>query len=169
MRGLPRGKWIHVSCKRSDLAFAHRMQSVRTGIEMRTLLLLSTMLLALAAQDCLAQSAGTAKAESEASAAQAVPAKAAAPKSAFGRVMGVLIAKLVQDSTQAAESQPEAGGTTLPIDVEVGAAFRPDASATAATETLPGTPRPARDAGGNVAPPHGTGLALQDAQVVAGH
>ena len=138
---------------------------------MRTLLLLSTMLLALAATDCLAQARGEARNE----ATQASPAEdAVAPKSAFGRVMAVLIAKLVQDSTQAAQPRTTAhprtnapGGTTLPIDVEVGAAFQPAGSAPTITntETIPASSAAMPEA---EPPARVSELALQAAPAVAG-
>lgn len=132
---------------------------------MRTLLLLSTMLLALAATDCLAQSRGGAKNE----ATQASPAEdAVAPKSAFGRVMAVLIAKLVQDSTQAAQPRTSTpGGTTLPIDVEVGAAFQAAGSGTTITtnETIPASSAAMPEA---EPPARVSELALQAAPAVAG-
>ncbi len=132
---------------------------------MRTLLLLSMILLAVATFDGRAQSRGGATV----TAAQDVPEPAPAePKSAFGRVMGVLIAKLVQDSTQAAQrrtSDSDSGATTLPIDVEVGAAFQPAASTTAAAEPLPdaAAATPAVEAPARVPE-----LALQGAPAVAG-
>jgi hypothetical protein len=111
---------------------------------MRTILFLFTMLLVVAAPHCPAQSHEAAAAAAPSEAAPPPPSQAmqgaSAPKSAFGRVMAVLIAKLVQDRTQASQapaSQPRAaaGGadgndaaTTLPIDIEVGAAFRTDAT-----------------------------------------
>jgi hypothetical protein len=111
----------------------HRMPCIRSEIAMRIILLLSTMLLATVAQPCLAQShdgaaAAAAVDVARQSATQAVPGTTA-PKSPFGRVMAVLIAKLVQDSTQESQSRKAAGNdtSTLPIDIEVGAAFRPDA------------------------------------------
>ena len=127
---------------------------------MRTVLFLSTMLLVVAAPQCPAQSHEAPAATATSDAAQATPAQsmpgASGPKSAFGRVMAVLIAKLVQDQAQASQtpaSQPGAAGgatgndgaTTLPIDIEVGAAFRTDATrptVAAAEETS------ARDGGG---------------------
>ena len=123
---------------------------------MRTVLFLSTMLLVVAAPQCPAQSHEAPAATATSDAAQATPAQAmpgaSGPKSAFGRVMAVLIAKLVQDQAQASQtpaSQPGAaaaggpagndGATTLPIDIEVGAAFRTDVAGTtvAATEGAP--------------------------------
>lgn len=126
---------------------------------MRTTLLLSTLLLAIAAPRCLAQSqadatvAATANDASQpplmvASGIEAPAPGAPGPKSAFGRVMAVLIDKLVQDSTQASQPpQTTDGGATatLPIDIEVGAAFRPDAAAAVASNA--GAPAP------GVAPP----------------
>jgi hypothetical protein len=125
---------------------------------MRTTLLLSTLLLAIAAPRCLAQSQADATVAATADASQP-PSKVASgieapapgapgPKSAFGRVMAVLIDKLVQDSTQASQPpQTTDGGATatLPIDIEVGAAFRPDAAAAVASNA--GAPAP------GVAPP----------------
>jgi len=90
---------------------------------MRTVLFVSTMLLVVAAPHCPAQSHAAAAAAATSDAAQSPPTQAmpgaSGPKSAFGRVMAVLIAKLVQDRTQA---------TQIPIDIEVGAAFRTDAA-----------------------------------------
>lgn len=130
---------------------------------MRTLLLLSTILLAVATFDGRAQSRGGATV----TAAQDVPEPAPAePKSAFGRVMGVLIAKLVQDSTQAAQrrtSDSDSGATTLPIDVEVGAAFQPAANASARTLPDAAAATPAVEAPARVPE-----LALQGAPAVAG-
>jgi hypothetical protein len=84
--------------------------------------------------------------------------------------MGVLIAKLVQDSTQAAQRQTSdsgsgSGATTLPIDVEVGAAFQPAASATAIAGPLPeaAAATPALEAPARVPE-----LALEGAPSVAG-
>lgn len=123
---------------------------------MRTVLFLSTMLLVVAAPQCPAQSHEAPAATATSDAAQPTPAQAmpdaSGPKSAFGRVMAVLIAKLVQDRAQASQtpaSQPGAaaangaagndGATTLPIDIEVGAAFRIDA-ADATADAAEGTP-----------------------------
>lgn len=161
----PRGICIHASCKHRGLACAHRMRCIRAGIQMRTLLLLPTILLALSTSECLAQSR-----DSVTGTAQASPAAAAEPRSAFGRVMGVLIAKLVQDSTQSAQPSSDGGGTTLPIDVEVGAAFQPAAS-TAAIERLPGpaVATPAADAPVRTDPrARAPELALQAAPATAG-
>ena len=132
---------------------------------MRTLLVLSTMLLAVAAFDGRAQSRGGATVAAAQDASAPVPAE---PKSAFGRVMGVLIAKLVQDSTQAAQrrtSDSGSGATTLPIDVEVGAAFQPAASGTAVAGPLPeaAAATPALEAPARVPE-----LALEGAPAVAG-
>lgn len=123
---------------------------------MRIILLLSTMLLATVAQPCLAQSHDGAAAAATVDVThqpttRAVPG-ATTPKSAFGRVMAVLIAKLVQDSTQESQSRKAAGNdtSTLPIDIEVGAAFRP-ATSTATATTVAGAPSPpvASPSGGN--------------------
>jgi len=101
---------------------------------MRTILLMSAMLLALAAPPCLAQSQDGAVLAATADAAPRSPAQpasaAAEPKSTFGRVMAVLIAKLVQDSRHQSDPPGTANGnaTALPIDIDVGPAFRPDAA-----------------------------------------
>lgn len=118
---------------------------------MRTVLLLTAILLAPAVLPCRAQSQGGTVTAASVDGTPQSPARAAPratePRSAFGRVMAVLIAKLVQDSTHAAQphaSRPrgtaDGGATTLPIDIEVGTAFRPDASATATT--VAGAPPP---------------------------
>ena len=102
---------------------------------MRTILLMSAMLLALAAPPCLAQSQDGAALAATADAAPRSPAQpasaAAEPKSTFWRVMAVLIAKLVQDSRHRSHPPGTANGnaTALPIDIDVGPAFRPDAAA----------------------------------------
>lgn len=128
------------------------MQCFRTGIAMRTFLLLTAILLAPVVLPCRAQSQGDTTAAASVDGARQSPAqaapRAAEPRSAFGRVMAVLIAKLVQDSTQATlphASQPretaDSNATTLPIDIEVGAAFRSATSAATAT-TVAGAPSP---------------------------
>ena len=111
---------------------------------MRTTLLPLAMALSLAAPLCHAQvhdarvgasvdaSAANASVDANAAdatiAAKAAPARAAStpelpqPKSALGRVMGVLIAKLLQDHAQAAQAQRTDAGN----DIEVGEAFRAD-------------------------------------------
>lgn len=174
LRGGVRKHCIHASCKCRNLACAHRMPCIRAGIDMRTLLLLSTMLLAVATFDGHAQSRGAATVEAAHGSAAPAPAE---PKSAFGRVMGVLIAKLVQD-TQAAQqrtSTSDRGATTLPIDVEVGAAFQPAASATAAIgipADAAGATQGVKGQGVDVqeveAPARVPELALQGAPAVAG-
>ena len=129
---------------------------------MRTTLLPLAMALSLAAPLCYAQvhdarvgasvdaSAANASVDANAAdatiAANAAPARAAStpalpqPKSALGRVMGVLIAKLVQDHEAAQAQRTDAGN-----DIDVGEAFRADVAtahtarqhATATTSDVP--------------------------------
>jgi hypothetical protein len=107
---------------------------------MRAILLMSMMLLALIAPSCFAQAFGAAPAPSARAAAEAQ--RSAAParqepvsvqqKSAFGRVMGILIAALVQQSTQQPRSPDSRAGATAAsgtMDIEVGEAFRPAVAA----------------------------------------
>ena len=144
---------------------------------MRIILLLSTMLLATVAQPCLAQSHDGAAAAATVDVARQSTTQAApgttAPKSAFGRVMAVLIAKLVQDSTRESQSRKAAGSdtSTLPIDIEVGAAFRADASvaANAGEENAQAASMTAsRDNGGAQATSLSEPLALQAAAPAEG-
>jgi hypothetical protein len=107
---------------------------------MRAILLMSMMLLALIAPPCFAQAFGAAPAPSARAAAEAQ--RSAAPagqehvsvqqKRAFGRVMGILIAALVQQSTQQPRSPDSRAGATAAsgtMDIEVGEAFRPAVAA----------------------------------------
>jgi hypothetical protein len=87
--------------------------------------------------------------------------------------MAVLIAKLVQDSTQESQSRKAAGNdtSTLPIDIEVGAAFRPDAVvATNARDENAQAPSitASRDNGGTQATSLSEPLALQAAAPAEG-
>lgn len=109
---------------------------------MRTTLLMSAMAMALATSPCLAQShaddAAAVATEAQPSPGRAEPEPGATrQKSAFGRVMAVLIAALVQESTQQSRSQEtrasSATATSLPISIEVGEAFQPAAAGTVAT------------------------------------
>ena len=109
---------------------------------MRAILLMSMMLLALIAPPCFAQALGAAPAPSARAEAEAEAQRSAAPagqehvsvqqKSAFGRVMGILIAALVQQSTQQPRSPDSRAGATAAsgaVDIEVGEAFRPAVAA----------------------------------------
>ena len=109
---------------------------------MRTTLLMSAMAMALATSPCLAQShaddAAAVATEAQPSPGRAEPEPGATrQKSAFGRVMAVLIAALVQESTQQSRSQEtrasSATATSLPISIKVGEAFQPAAAGTVAT------------------------------------
>jgi hypothetical protein len=104
---------------------------------MRTTLLMSAMAMALATSPCLAQShaddAAAVATEAQPPPGRAEPEPGATrQKSAFGRVMAVLIAALVQESTQQSRSQEtkasSATATSLPISIEVGEAFQPAAA-----------------------------------------
>ena len=112
---------------------------------MRAILLMSMMLLALVAPPCFAQALGatpapTAKAEAQRSAALAGQEPVSVQqRSAFGRVMGILIAALVQQSTQQPRSRESTAGDATAakgvVDIEVGEAFRPAvAAATSAAD-----------------------------------
>jgi hypothetical protein len=105
---------------------------------MRAILLMSMMLLALVAPPSFAQALGatpapTAKAEAQRSAARAGQEPVSVEqRSAFGRVMGILIAALVQQSTQQPRSPDSRAGATAAsgtMDIEVGEAFRPAVAA----------------------------------------
>jgi hypothetical protein len=156
------------------------MRHAQSETVMRTILLLSAMLLAIAAPRCLAQSQGDGMAAATVDGVAQSPARVApgieapvpgapGPKSAFGRVMAVLIAKLVQDSAQASQPRQAAGSdatATLPIDIEVGAAFRRDTAAGGAGNAdAPGPAVVARPGGSDAgdAPSQPEPLALRDA------
>ena len=113
---------------------------------MRAILLMSMMLLALVAPPCFAQALGatpapTAKAEAQRSAARAGQEPVSVQqKSAFGRVMGILIAALVQQSTQQPRSPDSRAGATAAkgvVDIEVGEAFRPAVAAATSAGDAP--------------------------------
>jgi hypothetical protein len=107
-------------------------------LQMRAILLMSMLLLALSAPPCFAQADGAAaagaKAQAPGSAAGAGQEPVPVPqKSAFGRVMGVRIAALLQESTQESRSPEtrasDATPASQPINIEVGEAFRPAVAA----------------------------------------
>ena len=93
----------------------------------------------------------------------------ARPRSAFGRVMSVMIAALVQDSTrrqqaaaQSATSIREGAGTTLPIDIELQGAYATDAAVPARRRET-ARPQAAMNRAGTVTATTATPLATQTA------
>lgn len=98
--------------------------------------------------------------------AENVPAP---PRSAFGRVMSVMIAALVQDSTrrqqaaaQSATSIREGAGTTLPIDIELQGAYATDAAVPARRRET-ARPQAAMNRAGTATATTATPLATQTA------
>lgn len=109
----------------------------------------------LASGSCLAQQASTdavAPAPANAAAPASVPSPASAtrnaghPRSAFGKVIGIMIASLQHPAPTASDrpaSHVETSAAGTPLDIEVGDAFRIDAAPAASKPTEYAVQQPA--------------------------